>query len=287
MLISTINALTLSPALCATVLRPHREARSWPFRAFNRAFGEVLARYTALVRVLVRRIAVVLVLFLCLVGATIFGFLRLPSAFLPEEDQGYFFVNVQLPPAAALTRTSDVMAEVGGILRETPGIRSVVAIGGYSFLTGTAAPNSGVLFAVLQPWFDRNTPELEARGILQRVRGKLAAIPEATAVAFNPPSIRGLGTTGGFDFQLQDPRGGSPQELASALRALILQANQTPELRNVFSTFQADVPQIWVDVEREKAKKQGVALDEIFATLQTQLGSYYVNDFNKFGDFTG
>ncbi len=231
-LISTINALTLSPALCATVLRPHREARSWPFRAFNRAFGEVLARYTGLVRVLVRRVAVVLVLFLCLVGATIFGFLRLPSAFLPEEDQGYFFVNVQLPPAAALTRTSDVMAEVGGILRETPGIRSVVAIGGYSFLTGTAAPNSGVLFAVLQPWFDRNTPELQARGILQRVRGKLAAIPEATAVAFNPPSIRGLGTTGGFDFQLQDPRGGSPQELASALRALILQANQTTELRS-------------------------------------------------------
>ena len=282
-LISTINALTLSPALCATVLRPHREARSWLFRGFNRGFELVLARYTGSVRVLVRRVGVVLILFACLVGATLFGFGRLPSAFLPEEDQGYFFVNVQLPPAAALTRTAEVMTEVGGILRETPGIRSVVAIGGYSFLTGTASPNSGVLFAVLEPWFDRDTPELQARGILRRVRGKLAAIPEATAVAFNPPSIRGLGTTGGFDFQLQDPRGGSPQELAAALGALTIQANRTPELRNVFSTFQADVPQIWVEVDREKAKKQGVPLDEIFATLQTQLGSFYVNDFNKFG----
>ena len=282
-LISTINALTLSPALCATVLRPHQEARSWPFRAFNRAFQAVLTRYTMIVRVLVRRVSMVLVLFVFLVGATIFGLLRLPSAFLPEEDQGYFFVNVQLPPAAALARTGEVMAEVGRILKETPGIRSVVAIGGYSFLTGTASPNSGVLFAVLEPWSDRDKPELRAKGILQRVRSGLAGIPEATAVAFNPPSIRGLGTTGGFDFQLQDPRGGSPQELASALGALVAQANQTPELRNVFSTFQADVPQIWVDFDREKAKKQGVLLDEIFATLQTQLGSYYVNDFNKFG----
>ena len=282
-LISTINALTLSPALCATVLRPHREARTWPFRAFNRAFQAVLTRYTRVVGVLVHRVAVVMVLFLCLVALTLFGFLRLPSAFLPVEDQGYFFVNVQLPPAAALARTSEVMAEVGRILRDTPGIRSVVAIGGYSFLTGTASPNSGVLFAVLEPWSDRDTPELQVEGILEPVRGRLTGIPEATAVAFNPPSIRGLGTTGGFDFQLQDPRGGSPQELASALGALVAQANQTPELRNVFSTFQADVPQIWVDVDREKAKKQGVPLDEIFATLQTQLGSYYVNDFNKFG----
>ena len=281
-LISTINALTLSPALCASVLRPHREARRWLFRGFNRGFEAVLAGYTGWARVLVRRVGTVLVLFVCLAAATVFGFLRLPSAFLPEEDQGYFFVNVQLPPAAALARTGQVMTEVGGILKGTPGIRSVVAIGGYSFLTGTASPNSGVLFAVLEPWFDRAAPELQARGILRRVRAKLAAIPEATVVAFDPPSIRGLGTTGGFDFQLQDPRG-SPQELATALRDLIVRANHTPALRNVFSTFQADVPQIWVDVDREKAKKQGVPLDEIFATLQTQLGSFYVNDFNKFG----
>ncbi len=282
-LISTINALTLSPALCATVLRPHVTAHGLLFRGFNRGFEAVLARYTSWVRVLVRRVGIVMVLFILLIAGTVWGFLRLPTAFLPDEDQGYFFVNVQLPPAAALARTSDVMDQVGRILTATPGVRHAVAIGGYSFLTGTAASNSGVLFAILDPWFERGTPDLGVQGILKGVRGKLAAIPEATAIAFNPPSIRGLGTTGGFDFQLQDPRGGSPQELAAALRALIIAANQQPELRNVFSTFQADVPQIWVEIDREKAKKQGVALDDLFATLQTQLGSFYVNDFNKFG----
>jgi multidrug efflux pump len=282
-MISTLNALTLSPALCASVLRPHQEARSGIFRGFNYAFEAVLARYTAAVRLMVRRVGVVLVVFLCLVGATVFAFLRLPSAFLPDEDQGYFFVNVQLPSAAALARTNDVMSQVAQILNDTPGVRSVVAIGGYSFLTGTSSPNSGVLFAVLDPWFERTAPDLRARGILGKVRGRLAAIPEANVVAFNPPAIRGLGTTGGFDFQLQDPSGSSPQELAAALRAVIVSANQAPELRNVFSTSQADVPQIWLDVDREKAKKQGVPLDEIFDTLQTQLGAFYVNDFNKFG----
>ena len=156
-LISTVNALTLSPALCATVLRPHRE----PKLVLSRLQPRLRSRARPLhrsVRVLVRRVGVVLILFVCLVGATVFGFLRLPSAFLPEEDQGYFFVNVQLPPAAALTRTNEVMTEVGRILKETLGIRSVVAIGGYSFLTGTASPNSGVLFAVLEPWSDRDTP---------------------------------------------------------------------------------------------------------------------------------
>lgn len=282
-LISTVNALTLSPALCATVLRAHAKPHGWLFRSFNRGFEAVLARYTSWVRALVRRVGLILVVFALLIGATVWGFLRLPAAFLPDEDQGYFFVNVQLPPAAALARTAEVMDEIGVILKATPGIRSVVAIGGYSFLTGTAASNSGVLFAVLEPWSDRQGAELQVQGILQRVRGELAAIPEATAIAFNPPSIRGLGTTGGFDFQLQDPRGGDPQELATALRALIIAANQQPELRNVFSTFQADVPQIWVEIDREKAKKQGVDLDDLFATLQTQLGSFYVNDFNKFG----
>ena len=282
-LISTINALTLSPALCATVLRPHLTRANWFFRGFNRGFDAILGRYTRVVAALVRRVGIVLAVFVVLVGFTVFGFLRLPSAFLPDEDQGYFFVNVQLPPAAALVRTGEVMDQVSTILRGTPGIRSVVAIGGYSFLTGTNAPNSGVLFAVLQPWFERDAPELQAQGILQRVRGQLFAIPEATVIAFNAPSIRGLGSTGGFDFQLQDTRAGNLQELAAALRALVFQANQTPGLHNVFSTFQADVPQIWVDVDRDKAKKQGVPLDEIFATLQTQLGSYYVNDFNKFG----
>lgn len=281
--ISTVNALTLSPALCATVLRPHAERYGLLFRTFNRGFERLLAGYTASVRLLVRRVALVLVVFAVLVGGTVWGFLRLPGAFLPDEDQGYFFVNVQLPPAAALTRTTEVMTVVGDILKETPGVRNVVAIGGFSLLTGTSSSNAGALFAVLEPWFDRTAPELRIHSILAGLRGRLAAIPEASVVAFNAPAIQGLGETGGFDFQLQDPRGSDPQNLAAVLGALVIAANQQPELRNVFSTFQADVPQVWVDIDRDKAKKQGVPLDSLFATLQTQLGSFYVNDFNKFG----
>jgi HAE1 family hydrophobic/amphiphilic exporter-1 len=281
--ISMINALTLSPALCATVLRRHEPAPGFSFQLFNRAFDRILRGYGAIVRQLIRRFGLVLVSFVILSGLAVIGFVRLPTAFLPEEDQGYFFVNVQLPPAASLNRTTEVMSRVSDLLKNTPGVRNVVSIGGYSFLTGTAASNSGVLFAVLEPWSARNEPGLRAPSIVGRVRGELAAIPEANVVAFNPPAIRGIGTTGGFDFQLQDISGGTPQDLAMVLRALIFRANQVPELRNVFSTFQADVPQIWIDVDREKAKQQGVSLSEIFATLQTQLGSFYVNDFNKFG----
>ncbi len=281
--ISMVNALTLSPALCASLLRAHEPAPGLLLRGFNRGFDALLRGYTGFVRVLLRRVLTLLAVFAVLVGLTVWGFVRLPTAFLPQEDQGYFFVNIQLPPAAALPRTAEVVSKVAAILKDTPGVAHVVGIGGYSFLTGTAASNSAVAFAVLDPWFERTAPSLKATSIIAGVRGKLFAIPEANVLAFNPPAIRGLGAVGGFDFQLQDRSGSSPQDLASALRALILQANQNPALRNVFSTFQADMPQIWVDIDREKAKKQGVPLSEIFATLQTQLGSYYVNDFNKFG----
>ncbi len=280
---STINALTLSPALCVSFLRPHSHRVGPLFRGFNWVFDRALGGYVRSVGVLLRHILLVLVAFCGLLVLTYLGFVRLPTAFLPEEDQGYFFVNVQLPPAASLGRTSEALDHVREILAATPGIAHVVTIGGFNFLAGSAAPNSGVMFAVLEPWFERTAPELQVSGILNRLRGQLFAIPEANVIAFNPPSIRGLGTVGGFDFQLQDRRGGSPQDLAAALRGLVFEANQDPVLSNVFSTFQADVPQIWLDIDREKAKRQGVALSEIFTTLQAQLGSFYVNDFNKFG----
>ncbi len=281
--ISTLNALSLSPALCVSFLRPHTRPAVFLFRGFNRGFDRIRGIYVGVIGIFVRRMAVVLAVFVGLIALTYAGFVRLPTAFLPEEDQGYFFVNVQLPEAAALERTGAALDRVGKILTETPGVAHIVTIGGFNFLAGSAASNSGVIFAVLDPWFERTAPELRIGGILGRIRGQLFAMPEANVIAFNPPSIRGLGAVGGFDFQLQERRGGSPQDLAASLRALVFQANQTAELRNVFSTFEADVPQIWLDIDREKAKKQGVALSEIFATLQAQMGSYYVNDFNKFG----
>jgi HAE1 family hydrophobic/amphiphilic exporter-1 len=281
--ISMINALTLSPALCVSVLRPHGEPSGGIFRLFNRGFAAILRRYTATVSLLIRRLIATVLLFVGLVAATAVGFIALPSGFLPEEDQGYFFVNIQLPPAASLSRTADVLDKVVGILRSTPGVAHVVGVGGFSFLTGTAASNAAVTFAVLEPWSARTAADEQAQAIVNRLRGEFAAIPQANIVAFNPPSIRGLGTVGGFDLQLQDRAGGSPQDLAAALRALIIEANQQPELRNVFSTFQADTPQVWVDIDREKAKSLGIPLSEIFLTLQAQLGSFYINDFNKFG----
>ncbi len=282
-LISTLNALTLSPALCATVLRGHARPPGLLLRGFNRVFDRLLSGYAAVVRVVVRRLTIAMAVFAVLLALTVFGFLRLPSAFLPEEDQGYFFVNIQLPPAASLSRTAEVLEKVVETLRATSGIGHVVGIGGFNFLTGTAAPNAAVTFAILDPWSERTAPGRDAKSIVNRLRGELAAIPEANIVAFNPPSIRGLGTVGGFEFQLQDRQGGSPQDLAAALGALVLEANQQPELRNVFSTFQANSPQVWVDIDREKVKTLGVSLSDVFTTLQAQLGSFYVNDFNKFG----
>ena len=201
-LISMVNALTLSPALCASLLRAHTPPPGRFFRLFDRAFAATLGEYGRIVEILVRRVALVMVVFVLMLAATWGGFVTLPRAFLPDEDQGYFFVNVQLPPAAALNRTADVMNQVTQILQETPGVRNVVAIGGYSFLTGTTAPNAGVVFAVLDPWAERTAPDLRPTAIIAKLRDRLFAIPEAMITAFNPPAIRGLGTTAGFDLEM-------------------------------------------------------------------------------------
>ncbi|MCG8359312.1 MAG: multidrug efflux RND transporter permease subunit [Kiloniellales bacterium] len=281
--LSSVNALTLSPALCAALLRA-REGEPWfLLRGFNRVFDVVSGGYGRSVGVLVRRVAIVLLLFAGLMGLTYFGFVSLPTAFLPEEDQGYFFVDIRLPDGAALPRTEGVLAEVGEILSSAEGVDHVVLVGGFSLIAGANATNSGLAVAVLAPWPEREARGLTLETILGGVQGRFFALQEANVFAFNPPAIPGLGSTGGFEFQLQDTVGRSPQDLAAAMRGLVFAANQRPELRGVFSTFQAEVPRIFVNIDRQKAKTLGVPLDQIFATLQTQLGSLYVNDFNKFG----
>jgi HAE1 family hydrophobic/amphiphilic exporter-1 len=280
--ISSLNALTLSPALCATLLGgPAR--RPWlPLRLFERGFAGISARYGGIVAVLVRRVAIVVVAFAALMAATYFGYTQLPASFLPDEDQGYFFVDVQLPDGAALPRTQQVMEKIYEIMEETPGIDKIIRINGLSLISG-ASTNAGLGVGVLQPWADRQSRGLDVQQIIGRLQPQFAAIQEAKVFAFNPPAIRGLGRTGGFEFQLQDIAGRSPQDLAAAMRALVFAANQQPEVTRVFSTFQAEAPRIAITVDRVKAKTLGVPLSEIFATLQTQLGSLYVNDFNKFG----
>ena len=280
--ISSLNALTLSPALCAVLLGgPAR--RPWlPLRLFERGFASIAARYGGIVAVLVRRVAIVVVAFAALMAVTYFGYTQLPASFLPDEDQGYFFVDVQLPDGAALPRTQQVMDKVYAIMAETPGIGKIVRIGGFSLISG-ASTNAGLGVGVLEPWADRQASGLDVQQIIGRLQPQFAAIQEAKVFAFNPPAIRGLGRTGGFEFQLQDIAGRTPQDLAAAMRALVFAANQQTEMTRVFSTFQAEAPRISISVDRVKAKTLGVPLSEIFATLQTHLGSLYVNDFNKFG----
>lgn len=280
--ISSLNALTLSPALCATVLRP-KVTRPWfALRGFNWVFERITDGYHHWVRLLVRRIFLISAVFILMLAGVYGLFQSLPTGFLPQEDQGFIFVDVQLPVGASLARTEAVVDQVEQLLGNSAGVSDVISIGGFSLLSG-AVSNVAIAFAILEPWGERTTPALSSDAILGRIWGQLRSLPGATAIAFVPPAIPGLGHTGGFEFQLQALGSGTPQSLAAAMRAVVYEANQDPQLKNVFSTFKADVPQVKLEVDRLQAKALGVSLSEIFTTLQTQLGSLYINDFNKFG----
>ena len=206
-----------------------------------------------------------------------------PTGFAPTEDQGYLLVNVQLPDAASVERTDAVVRQIEKILLETPGVETVVAIGGRSFITGVNGPNVASLFPRLTHWSHRKTPELQAGAILARLRARLGSIQEASIVVFPPPPIRGISSGGGFQFELQSVAGGSLQELDATARKIMDAARQRPELAATFTGFRAGVPQLDAQVDRAKAKALGVPLSDVFSSLQIFLGSLYVNDFNAFG----
>ncbi len=217
-----------------------------------------------------------------MLAATGFMFKTTPGGFVPDEDQGFFAVNIQLPDAASLNRTEALMSQVSDIIRSEPGVESVITVSGFSILGGGGS-NAAMAIAVLKPWAERSSSALHQDAIMQRAQMKLWGIKEAQIIAFGFPPIPGLGSSGGFDFRLQDTMGRSPQELAQVLKGLVYKANQQPELTRVYSTWQANVPQYFLDVNRDKAAAQDVPLADIFLTLQTQLGSLYVNDFPLFG----
>ncbi len=281
--LSSINALTLSPALCATLLRPPRQARRGPLAWFEAGLTRTRNGYNVAVRSLIRRTVVGLILVAAVFGATALIGMSLPTGFIPPEDRGAFYVDVRLPDGAALPRTAAVLAEVEKILEETDGIANVISVGGYSMLQGTVVPNGAFVIAVLKPWDERTTPQVSLRGIMQSVAPKFAAISRAVIIPFVPPPIPGLGSTGGFEFVLQDTESRSPQSLSAVLNGFIFAANGRPELTGVFSTFGANSPQLFIDVNRELAKTKGVGIEDIFTVLNANIGSYYVNDFNKFG----
>jgi HAE1 family hydrophobic/amphiphilic exporter-1 len=285
--ISAFNALSLSPALSAMILRPRHEstgALAGFFGAFNRWFARATQGYVDLSGRLVRKTAMGL-LFLggfALLAAVIGR--RLPSGFIPDEDQGYLILNVQLPDDASFQRTTEVTRKIEKLLADTHGVRYVTTINGFSLLTRTSASYTAFFFVSLQPWDERRSPALSYRGILADVNRKLRAqVPEAIAFAFSPPAIPGIGSAGGFSFWLQDRSGGTVELLAENLQKFLEAARQRPELANVSSPFRASVPQVFADVNRDKVLKQGVAVADVYQTLQAFLGGVFVNQFNRFG----
>ena len=280
---SSINALTLSPALCGLLLRPSPETRNRFFNWFNRGFDVSTAKYTGWTGAILRKTAVVALVFVALLGATGLGIGSLPTGFLPLEDQGYFFVNVQLPNGASLERTGAVLDVVNEILMDTPGVANVVSVGGYSLLDGVASTNTAMAVVTLLPWDERKTEELHVDGVIGSVQPKLWMLPQAVAFAFPPPAIMGLGQSGGFEMQLQDRGGLGVLQLEDAANGLVAAAGESPMLTRMNQNLRASVPQVYLDVDRERAKAYQVPLSRIFNTLGIELGGAYVNDFNLFG----
>lgn len=286
-LISAFNALTLSPALAAMLLRPRKQSKG-PlgkfFALFNRWFERVTGVYVNWSHILIRRWGIALVL---LVGMSVIAVAmgkRLPTSFIPEEDQGYAFLQVQLPDAASLQRTDAVMRKMDDILAHTHGIQGYDAISGFSLLSNTSSSYSGFYFLQLDPWHERTSPELSAVGLMQTLNKKMRVeIPEAIGFAFGPPAIPGLGTAGGFTFMLQDRSAGDVRELSDAFDKLNAAAKKRPEIGSLLTTFRPTVPQLFLEVNQDRVLKQGLQFADVYQTLQAFLGGAYVNQFNRFG----
>ena len=280
---SSINALTLAPALCGILLRPSPEKHGWFFTKFNYWFDRGTKSYLGAVNVMLRKVVIVSVIFLVLLGATWLGITSLPLGFIPDEDQGYFFANVQLPDGASVERTKEVLDRINGMLLGRPGVEGVITIGGYSFLNSVQGSNFGAIIAVTTPWDERKGEDLHVRGIMAGLQRELNQIEEGICFTFLPPPISGLGAAGGFSMELQDRGGLGAQQLQLFANDMAARGNASPMLNRVSQNFSANVPQLFVDVDRERVKTYGIPLQSVFTTLQANLGSAYVNDFNLFG----
>jgi HAE1 family hydrophobic/amphiphilic exporter-1 len=282
MLISALNALTLSPALCAVLLKRGERSRG-PMRYVLGAIDKVRGGYVATVRRLVRVSVLSVVIVAGVLVASVLLFRVTPQSFLPDEDQGAIFAALRLPEGASVNRTEAVVKQVEDIVQRTPGVEGVLSVVGLNFIDYVAASNQAFFVIRLKPYEVRTDPAQSANAIIARLRPQLAAIEGAIVFPFNLPPILGLGNTGGFQYVLEALQGQSPTDVAAVLRALTVTANSRPELAAVFSTYAADTPQIYLDIDRDKAQVLGVKISDIFSALQSTLGSFYVNDFNVFG----
>ena len=285
-ILSAFNALTLSPALCALLLKPKGEKRGplQPFYdAFNRAFGRATSGYVGVCRFAIHK---TLLSFIFLIGITVAtGFFgtQVPTGFLPEEDQGYVFAGIQLPDAASLQRTSEIAGQAETLIKETPGVEYVTSVIGYSMLSQVQNTYSAFFFVTLKDWKDRKAPEEKYEAIKTSLTQKLGSLSGAIGFAFPPPAIPGVGTSGGATFILEDRAGKDIDFLAANTNKFIEAARKRPELASVSTTFRPTVPQIYIDVDRDKVLKQGVNINDVYKTLQSFLGSGFINYFNRFG----
>ena len=283
--LSGIVALTLTPALCAMMLKPHSDTQQ-PNRAlaaFNRGFERLRDGYMAATRFVLRYRMASLLGFVMLVLTTLWVFSRMPSGLVPAEDQGYINVVYNTPPAASLSRTEAVTNAMADRLLETDGIRSLITFAGFDVLSSSLKTNAGVSFIMLEDWGKREAPGLDSVSLAHQVPGLGKDLLDGNMIAFNPPPIIGLTSTGGFEFYLQNRGDGSLTDLNEAVWKLVAEANKQPELSRVYSTFEMNTPQYKLTLDREKAMSLGVPVEDVFSTMQATFGSLYVNDFTLFG----
>ena len=293
--ISAFNSLTLSPALAAVLLRSHHAPKDgfsrvldkvfgrWLFDPFNRVFERASHGYVGAVRRVLRGSGIALVVYVGLVALGYMGFTSTPTGFVPPQDKQYLVAFAQLPDAATLDRTEDVIKRMSQIAAEHPGVENTVAFPGLSINGFTNSPNSGIVFTPLKPFEERRDPSLSANAIAADLNGQFAQIQDAFIAIFPPPPVQGLGTIGGFRVQVQDRGNLGYEELYKQVQNVIAKSADYPELAGLFTSYQVNVPQVDADIDREKAKTHGVAIDQIFDTMQVYLGSLYANDFNRFG----
>jgi hydrophobe/amphiphile efflux-1 (HAE1) family protein len=292
--ISAINSLTLSPALSAILLKPRHappdrltrwldRGLGWLFRPFNRVFASGSARYGSAVNRVIRKSGIALVVYAGLLALTLFGFNKVPSGFVPTQDKQYLVAFAQLPDASTLDRTEKVIRQMADIGRQQPGVENAVQFPGLSINGFVNAPNAGIIFFTLKPFEERHGKDEYGLNIAGALNAKFSGIQDAFVAVFPPPPVNGLGQVGGFKLQLEDRAGLGETALNDATQALLGKAYQTPQLAGVFSGYRVNVPQLDVEVDREKVKHEGIVLTDLFQTMQAYLGSVYVNDFNKFG----
>ena len=281
--ISGFVALTLSPALCALVLKPKHASHRGFFEWFNRCFEWARHHYTLVAGWLMKRSVLALTLFALVIGLAASMFRVLPESFLPDEDQGYFITMVQLPDGASVQRTNEVVGKLERYYLSVPEIHSTDALVGQNFVFSTRGSNSATMFLPLRLWDQRTRPDQHVQSLIQAAFGEFAKIPEAVILAFNAPSIRGLGATGGFSAQIEDPAGGDFKQFADVAQAFVAKARQDPAIGAIGTSFRVSSPRLYAHVNRERAKALGVPISEIFDTLQAYFGNLYINDFVKFG----